>query len=156
MAYTLADLLIRLRVIQESSVKMFEDIANNCSHIDIRISSIARVFKTEEMRHVQQCNDLMIESERHEDTEIPFDIYDKTYSLISEFKNRIYVPQISTVQELISFAYEYEKSTTALLLDIRGRMVRNSSDIANFSYIAVTQLILDEQKHTAAISIFIK
>jgi hypothetical protein len=156
MAYTLADLLERLCAIGETSVKLFEDIANNTSQIDKRISTVARVLKSDEMRHVQHCLNLLKESKVHEGTEIPFDIYDKAYSLINEFKNRIYVPNIASVQELIIFSYEHEMSMVALLLDIRGRMVKNSSDVANYNYIAMTQMILDEQTHAAAISAFIK
>lgn len=154
MAYTLADLLERLIVIEESSVKIFEDIAN--SGVDKRISAVARVFKTEELRHVEHCKALMEESKLQVNIDIDFDVYDKIYSLINEFRNRTPAPKISTVQELVSFAFDYEMSMTALLLDIRGRMVRNSEDAANYNYIAITQLILEEQKHTAAISAFLR
>jgi len=91
-----------------------------------------------------------------EDIEIDFDIYDKAYSLMNEFKKRIFTPQISSVPELLMFAYEFEKSNTALLLDIRGRMVRDSKDSVNFNYLTITEIILEEQKHSNAIAMFLK
>jgi hypothetical protein len=156
MAYSLPDLLERLVVVKESSVNIFEAIANNSSQSDKRISIVSRVFKAEEMRHIQHYRELLEESKVQVNTDIDFDIYDKIYSLINEFKNRIAVPKVSTVQELVSFTFDFEMSVTALLLDIRGRMVRSSNDAANFNYVAITQLILEEQKHAASISTFIK
>jgi rubrerythrin len=156
MAYTLVDLLEKLRAIEECAAKMYEEIANNCSKKNKKISIAAKVLLAEEMRHVGYYSEMIKDSKGHEDIEIDFDIYDKAYSLMNEFRNRIYTPQVSSVAELITFASEFEKSNIALLLDIRGRMVRDSSDSTNFNYLAITEIILEEQKHSDALSSFIK
>jgi len=156
MAYTLVDLLEKLRAIEECTVNMYEEIANNCSKKDKKISIAAKVLKAEELRHVENYGKLISDAQKQEDIEIDFDIYDKAYSLMNEFKKRIFTPQISSVPELLMFAYEFEKSNTALLLDIGGRMVRDSKDSVNFNYLTITEIILEEQKHSNAIAMFLK
>lgn len=156
MAYTLVDLLEKLRAIEECAAKMYEEIANNCSKKDKKISIAAKVLMAEELRHVEYYGKVIADSQNHENIEIDFDIYDKAYSLMNEFKKRIYTPQISSVPELLLFAYEFENSNAALLLDIKGRMVRDNNGSLNFNYLAITEIILEEQKHSNAIAMFMK
>ena len=83
---------------------------------------------------------------------IDFDIYDKVYSLITEFRRRMYIPNISSVPNLISFSYKYEKASTALLLDIRGRMIREGDESSDYKNVVITEIIHRRQMHIESIA----
>lgn len=158
MSYTLVDILEKLRDLEKGAAKMYEEIAHNCSKKDKKISIAAKVLRTEELRHIEYYGKLIEEAKNQKevDIDIDFDIYDKAYSLMNEFKTRLFTPNISSVSELIEFAYDFENANTALLLDIRGRLVRDINESTNYNYLALTEILLEEQKHAESISLFKK
>lgn len=156
MLYTLIDLLKKLREIEETACQMYIDIWNNCQETDIKLKTAAKVLVAEEKRHIQFYNKIIQDANDQTGIEIDFDVYDKISSLMNEFKRRIYVPELNSLRELINFACEFEKANTALLLDIRGRMVRDKEDSTNFNYVAITEIILEEIKHTEQLQMFLR
>lgn len=156
MSYNIVDLLKKLETLEENALQMYRDMASMKESQDVRLRTAAKILASEEERHVSLYRKLIEQAEQQPETEIDFFIYDKASSLVEGFRKRIVKPRIETVKELIRFAVEFEKENAALLIDIRGRMVKKEEDTINFNYLTLTELILEEQKHIDMLKGFVK
>ena len=156
MAYNIVDLLGKLKTLEENAFHMYSSMASAEGCPDIRLCTAAKVLAKEEERHTRFYRRLIEQAEQQPETEIDFSIYDKASSLVEGFRKMIVKPQVTSVQELIQFAVEFEKDNVALLIDIRGRMVKREEDHIDFNYLTLTELILEEQKHVDMLKGFIK
>ncbi|PRR81985.1 hypothetical protein [Clostridium vincentii] len=73
--------------------------------------------------------------------EIDFGIYDRISFLINEFNQKLSEPQINNVRNFLEFSLNLEKNTYALLIDIQGRFVKNTSDINTKTYTILSNMI---------------
>lgn len=157
MAYTIIDLLDKLIALEQAACKMYKDIAALDNKKTPAFKTIINVFIKEEKRHIAYYQNLKNEASNFEDIVIDFDIYDKAYSLVNEFRNRIAIPSgVETVKELLRFALDFEKRNVALLLDIQGRLVKSKEDREKASYKILSDLISEEEKHVKNLELFVK
>lgn len=156
MSYTIVDLLKKLEKIEENAFNLYHSLASVEGKENIKFRTVVRILAGEEERHVKLYRKLIEQAERQPETEIDFSIYDKASSLVEEFKGRIVKPQVNSIQEIVKFALNFERENAALLIDIRGRMVKKEDDSVNFNYLTLTELIVEEQKHADALKLFLK
>lgn len=78
--------------------------------------------------------------------EIDFVTYDKISFLITEFTNKICVPEINNVRDYLRFSLELERDVYSLLVDIQGRFVKNTSDVHTKTYKILSEVINNKRK----------
>ena len=74
-------------------------------------------------------------------------MYDKVVKLLFEFKNQSVIPEINNAQELIKYAYEFEKNNIGLLIDIQGRLIQKADDMNKKMHKIIDEIIKEEEKH---------
>lgn len=145
--YTLSDLLDKLISIEEKGLEIYNIIQVNSQNKSKSIDIIIQVIKKEELKHIKYYKDLKKELENNSDEEIDFYLYDRVVKLLFEFKNQSAIPQIANVQELIKYAFEFEKNNIALLIDIQGRLIQKEDDMNKKVYTIIDEIIKEETKH---------
>lgn len=155
MSYTIVDLLKKLEALEENAFSMYKELASLEEGYDIKLRTVARILASEEERHIALYRKLIGQAEKEPETTIDFSIYDKASSLVDSFKKRIVKPKVKSVKELVQFSVEFERENVALLIDIRGRMVRKEEDSVTFNYLTLTELIMEEQKHVETLNVFL-
>lgn len=156
MVYTIVDLIAKLIAIEQNACKMYKNIAFMENGDRSSFKTVAKVLAKEEERHVEFYHKLMKKAAEFPDIEIDFELYDKASSLIQEFKKRIIMPADLDTGNIIAFALEFEKQNAALLIDIRGRLFKKSEDTESTIYMALTDLIIEEEKHVKNLKCFVK
>lgn len=99
------------------------------------------------MKHIKYYQDLKKEFENNSNEEIDFYLYDRVAKLLFEFKNQSNLPKISNVQDLIRYAFEFEKNNIALLIDIQGRLIQKEDDMNKKVYKIINDIIKEEREH---------
>lgn len=145
--YTLHDIIEKLILIEQDGVKMYSNIADKAKNSNIMLSVMAKTLANEEFRHVKYYENLKSTVKTEENIEIDFFLYDKVVKLLYEFREKVIIPELEDVYELIKYALYFEKKNIALLLDIQGRLVVNIQDAAKERYEVITKLIAEERKH---------
>ncbi|WP_058486109.1 ferritin family protein [Defluviitalea phaphyphila] len=153
MPYTPIDVIEQLISIEKNAVKMYDNIIKITD--DKKIKVVLQVLKKEEIRHVNWYIDLKEKIEKEEQENIDFYFYDKIFKLIMEFKQKMYIPSVSSPKELINEAIYFEKSQEALLIDIQGRILTSNNDISTKFYQLLNKLIKEERKHSENLSRFL-
>lgn len=154
MGYSIVDLLDNLIVIEQNTCRMYRYIASSDSSAANSLKTVAMVLAKEEERHIAFYQNIKKEVSLHKDIEIDFDIYDKASSLVLEFKKFIAKPQAKNAEELVQYALNMERENVALLLNVQGRLVRKPDDRDTMSYLALSDLITEEQKHINNLQVF--
>jgi len=155
MAYTIVDLLDKLIMIEQKGCNLYKNMTFMASEIP-KIKTVAEILTKEEERHVAYYQSLKEKALGSPEVEIELDIYDRVSQLLIEFKRKIVLPQMGTVQELLKFALGFEKENVALLLDIQGRLVKKEEDTSSLSYKTISKIIEEEQKHVKNLEIYVK
>ncbi|PAB58730.1 ferritin family protein [Anaeromicrobium sediminis] len=153
MAYTVIDLLDKIILIEEMAKDMYEEMGKKYGE-DINIRTIVNVLVREEERHIKYYKDLKKECKDEES--IDFHLYDKASFLFNQFKGNIIAPKISTKEELLNFAIDFERKNVAFLIDIRGRLVTSVNDSEKCMYRVLGKIIEEEQRHVDNIEKFVK
>ena len=156
MSYTLVDLLEKLIIIEKNACKLYRNIASLSDVKSTKYKSAAVVLAKEEERHVTFYERIKESIEKQEKIEIDFNTYDKASTLIFEFEKRMSKAYVDSVEDLVKFAYNFERENVALLLSIQGRFVGKKFETDSLSYSTFTKLIEEERKHVKNIEAFMK
>lgn len=158
MAYTMIDVLDKLITIEQNSCILYKNISKMDNSGHTAFKSAAGVLAAEEERHVEMYKTIRESLKENEslDIEIDFNIYDKASELIIAFKKRMAMPDLSNVNELLKFAFNFEKENISLILDIQGRLVMTDKDSSYINYALLSNIVKEEQKHADNIGHFLK
>ncbi len=157
MSYTVKDILERLIDLESEMTVLYNNISNiktDKSYEPFKI--MAKVMAKEEGRHAIYFSNLKNNISEQDDIEIDVSTYDKVSQLMYEFKSKIYAPQIMHISELLKFVLNFEEENVALLIDIRGRLVKKDKDDTKHSYKVLSELIEEEKKHVENLSQYCK
>ena len=148
MSYTINDLLENLINIEENTLEIYSEIQVNLESKFKALNIIIQVIKKEELKHIKYYKDLKQQFKNNSNNEeIDFYLYDRVAKIFFEFKNQNNIPKISDVQELIRYAFEFEKSNIALLIDIQGRLIQKKDDTNKKVYKIINDIIKEEREH---------
>lgn len=147
MSYTISDLLEKLINIEENTLDIYNEIQGNLESKFKAFDIIIQVIKKEELKHIKYYKDLKKEFENNSNEEIDFYLYDRVAKILFEFKNQSNLPKISNVQDLIRYAFEFEKNNIALLIDIQGRLIQKEDDMNKKVYKVINDIINEERGH---------
>ncbi len=145
--YTILDLIEKLRSIEEDAYELYKEIEENFKTGYPKISIVAKTIAKFEKSHIKYYEKLYDELKDKNNEQIDFFLYDKAAKLLYEFKTHIEKPQVNDVKGLIKYAMEFEKNSTALLLDIQGRLFLKKEDTDTELYETITKIIKEEQEH---------
>lgn len=147
MAYTVKDVLEKLIEIEKDMSSVYYNLSktNNGKFESFKV--LAKVMGKEEEKHSLYFKKIADNIGKNENIEIDFFTYDKISQRIYEFKNRINVPEVDKINNLIGFIMNFEKENLALLLDLRGKLIKNSEDDQKYNYKILSLLVNDEKKH---------
>lgn len=156
MAYTILDLIDKLIMIEQSACNMYKSIAKiNSSEIP-KFKAIANILALEEERHAEYYTQIRNEAADFADIELDFDLYDRASEMINEFRKRIKLPAEVDIKGILEFALAFEKQNAALLIDIKGRLFKKSEDSQSTISMALTDLIIEEEKHVKNLMVVLK
>lgn len=144
--YTVIDIIDKFIEIEKIVAKIYEDISKQSNEVN-NLKIIAQTLAKEEYKHVLFYEELKNKLVGREDLDVDFDIYDKISKLMIEFKNSLINIDGKNVSELLNQALIFEKDNKALLLNIRGRLVRQETDVEKGGYEALSKIIDEEEHH---------
>ncbi|NMA48309.1 MAG: rubrerythrin family protein [Tissierellia bacterium] len=153
MGYTIVDLISQLITIEENAVQMYREIIKKTNNQ--RIIVVSKVLIKEELNHIEWYNEFKEKLQKEEQGDMDFYFYDKAFKLISEFKQRMIIPSVSEIKELIKTAVYFEKQHEALLIDLQGRMVQSNADALSDAYKLLSKIIEEERKHIKNLEVFL-
>lgn len=154
MSYTIIDIINNLMYIEEKGFEVFKKISQSTE--DIKTKILAETFAKQEQKHKRHYEDIKNNIEENLQEYIDFYAYDKISSKIQQFKNKLVIPDIDNVSSLINFAVELEEDNLALLLDVKGQLVRKESDTNTLAYNTMLTIIEEEKKHVELFTPYIK
>ncbi len=144
--YTVVDVIDKLIDIEQMGSEIYKKIADDFPEVS-SFKILALSLSKEEKRHRDYYKNLKENIKDKEDIEIDFHAYDKISKLLIEFKQSYRALNENNVQELLKFALNFEKDNLALLLNIKGRLVKSESDIKKMSYEVLCGIIKEEETH---------
>lgn len=146
MGYNVADIIDKAVTIAIRRRTIYEKIGQEkCDILSIRI--ISKVLVKEIDKSIEYYQRLLNEVNDTEFEEIDFSIYDKMSSLISDFSNRISIVDVKNVREFLNFSLDMEKAVYSLLMDIQGRLVKNTADLHTNTYRILSDIISNKAHH---------
>lgn len=147
MSYTIKDVLGKLIDIEKEMSKLYFNISNTDIKNYDTFKILCKVMAKEEGRHVAYFEQMKNSITDEDNVEIDIFTYDKISQDIAQFKSKIDIPNLKSIKELIDFMVNFEKENAALLINLRGKLVKNSNDTEKDSYKILTTLIEEENKH---------
>lgn len=146
MGYNVSDIIdktVNITIRRRSIYKNIEE--ENFDNVSIKI--ISKVLIKQMDKTIEYYETLLKGINKEEFEEIDFSIYDQMSSLISDFNKRIDIVEITSVKEYLEFSLCFEKAVYSLLINIKGRFVKNTSDIHTKTYKILTGIIDNKTKH---------
>lgn len=140
MGYNVLDVIDKAINIATKRKAIFESIAENKEYIPT-VNIMAKILASRTGKTITYYEILKKEIGDVELEEIDFGIYDKMSFLINEFNKKMYVPNVKNVKEFLAFSRDMLRDTYALLIDIRGRFVKNTSDMHTRTYKILSDII---------------
>ncbi|MBU5590574.1 hypothetical protein KQI89_02240 [Clostridium sp. MSJ-4] len=144
--YTVLDVINKLIEIESLASDFYSDISDRGDDFS-SFKVLAKVLAKEESKHVHFYENLKEELRDEKDIEIDFQTYDKISKIMSEFKNSFREIEKTSIGELLEFALNFEKDNLALLLTIRGKLVKTKEDVEKERYKALSFIVEEEYKH---------
>ncbi|WML34003.1 hypothetical protein [Clostridium sp. OS1-26] len=151
MSYTIKDVLDKLIDIEKEMSKLYFNISNTDIKNYDTFKILCKVMAREEGRHVAYFEQMKNNITDTDNVEIDIFTYDKISQAIAQFKSKIDTPDLKNIKELIEFMVNFEKENAALLINLRGKLVKNSGDTEKESYKILTTLIEEENKHVKSL-----
>jgi hypothetical protein len=146
MGYNIIDVVDKAINIANRKKAIYEDISKNNSN-NPSIKMLSKVLIKEVDQTIKYYETYKKEVGSVEFEEIDFGVYDKMSFLINEFNKKIYIPEIHNNKSFLSFSLNLEKGIYALLIDLQGRFVQNTSDLHTKTYEILSDMIKNKVKH---------
>lgn len=147
MAYTIIDILQKLMDIEEDSFNLYLHMAEDAGEKSLKIMVAAKAIAKQEQKHVEYYKALIADLDIKPNDPIDVYLYDKVSKLLMEFKTHIHLYRMETMEDLIKFSLEFERSNIGLVLDIQGRLLEKISDMNNNIYKIISTIIEEEREH---------
>lgn len=144
--YTILDIIDNLVYIVEKEISIFKDISND-ENKDIRIKIMSDAIKKQCKKHKDLLENLKMKIGNELEEYVDFHSYDKISSRIQEFKGRIHKPNINSLDDFKNWLLCMEKDNLALLLDIRGRLVKKEIDINSLAYSIISRIVNEQKQY---------
>lgn len=155
MGYTILDIMNKLLDIEKNGRDFYLKLADQYAN-QAKLAAAARVLSKEEERHIRVYSDLLNTQLPLEETMISFEVYDRAVKLLHDFRRINKGPEAQDVQDLINWALAFEKENLALVLSIRGLLVRSTEDAESYPYQILSEVIREEEKHISNLEQFIR
>ncbi len=155
MAYTMVDLVEKLIEIEQNGFKFYMGLTA-LDNISEKVKTAAKVFAWEEVRHMEVLKELRDSIKGELEIQVDFGVYNKASILVVDFVKSHSKADVQEVQKLLGFALNFEKENVALLLSVRGSMVKSKSDKESKNYKIISGILDEEQKHVRNIEMLMK
>lgn len=155
MGYNIIDIINKSMDISRRRKNIYISIGKEKSDIpSIKIMSVVLIKEID--RTLDFYEKLKREVANKEFEEIDFDIYDKISFLINEFNNKIIINEVNNTREFLKLSLSLEKDVYSLLMNIQGRLVKNTSDTNSETYKILSDIIKYKAKHIETLEKTIK
>lgn len=146
MAYNVIDLINKSIDMEERRKKLYENIGKQQKeHSSIKIMSKVLIKNIDNT--IKHYKDLNRELKNIELEEIDFWTYDKISFLINQYNKKQYAVSFDNVGDYIKFSLNLEKDMYSLLIDIKGRFVKDTKDTYTKTYEILSDIISNRVKH---------
>jgi hypothetical protein len=146
MAYNIVDLIYKLIRIEEKVAGLYKGVRDN-RNVPVTLQILARALYKEEERHIKYFQHLQEELKGVYLSDFDVGVYDKVSSLVDSFRNTIIYPEVVKTADLINFSLDFESKYLAVLIDIRGRMVKSEKDLDTEKYKYISSFIKEKKGH---------
>ncbi|WP_026881372.1 hypothetical protein [Clostridium akagii] len=155
MGYTVIDVINKAINIAIRKKTVYESVGQG--ELDIpSIQIMSKVLVKQIDRTIKYYEELKDEVSEAKFEEINFYIYDKMSFLIDEFNKNIYATEINNNKEYLKFSLDLEKNSKALLIDVQGRFVKNTTDIHTKTYKILSDMINNKDKLITTLETIVK
>ena len=145
MGYNVSDIIEKTIKIAVRRRAIYENIGQEKSD-NLPIQILSKVLEKQMDKTILYYETLLKEVNEVEFEEIDFSTYDKMSSLISDFNNRLNTIEICCSREFLEFSLGLEKAVYSLLMDIQGRLVKNTDDIHTKTYKLLSNIIQNKAR----------
>jgi len=155
MAYNVIDLINKSIDMEERRKKLYENIGKQQKeHSSIKIMSKVLIKNIDNT--IKHYKDLNRELKNIELEEIDFWTYDKISFLINQYNKKEYEVSFDNVGDYIKFSLNIEKDMYSLLIDIKGRFVKDTKDTYTKTYEILSDIISNRVKHIETLEKILK
>lgn len=155
MAYNVIDLINKSIDMEERRKKLYENIGKQQKeHSSIKIMSKVLIKNIDNT--IKHYKDLNRELKNIELEEIDFWTYDKISFLINQYNKKQYEVSFDNVGDYIKFSLNIEKDMYSLLIDIKGRFVKDTKDTYTKTYEILSDIISNRVKHIETLEKILK
>ncbi len=155
MGYTILDIMNKLLDIEKNGRDFYLNLAARQPE-DIKLATVARILSKEEERHILLYSNMLNSEQSEASQEISFDVYDRAVKLLNDFIRVNKSPETKDAKDLILWALAFEKENLALVLSIRGLLVRSTEDSESYPYRILSEVIQEEEKHINNLEQFVR
>lgn len=156
MPYTIKNILDKLIEMENEMHELYLNISNMNNDNYNALKIVCKVMSKEEKRHAESFEKIRDNIDEEGELGIDVDSYDKISQTIYQFKSNINVPDFEKINELIEFLINFEKENLALLINIRGRLIKKADNAEKDSYKILSMLINEEVKHVELLTPYYK
>lgn len=146
MSYSIIDLISKLIRIEEKVASLYRGVRDDRKS-SVTLQILARALYREEERHIKYYQQLREELNKVFLSDFEVGVYDKVSFLVDSFRNTILFPEVVKTADLINFALDFENKYLAVLIDIRGRMVKSEKDLNTDQYKYISLFIKEKKGH---------
>lgn len=108
------------------------------------IKIMSTVFVKQADKTIEYYETLKKELKSLKFEDIDFDVYDRMSFLVNEFNKKEYLEEINGIKDVkdyLKFSLNLEKDIYSLFVDIKGRFVKNTSDVNTKTYEILSKIV---------------
>ncbi len=144
--YTIVDIIDSLVEIEKIAINFFYEVSDSESGIS-SFKLVANALGKTKKNHISFYDNLKDKVKNEKYIDVDMQDYDKISKSISEFKYSFKPKYNIDVIELIKFSLNIEKDNIALLLIIRGILVKDKAHKYKKNYECLSYIIEDKNKY---------
>ncbi|HYE11515.1 MAG TPA: hypothetical protein VEF53_15200 [Patescibacteria group bacterium] len=152
----LTDILEILMNFEHNFSNLYVSISEIEGQYSSSIKTVSTVLASEEAKHYGYYKNLIDTLQNNEDIEITNEFYEKSSSLLAEFKEAVKLPSLANVKDLLKIAITFENDNVELLkclIEILSTELNGEeSDIS----LILKDILLQEERHSRSLLQYIK
>lgn len=143
MGYNVIDVIDKAVNIANERKTKYKNIGKRKGDVQ-SIKIMSTVFVKQADKTIEYYETLKKELEGLKFEDIDFDVYDRMSFLVNEFNKKEYLEEINGIKDVkdyLKFSLNLEKDIYSLFVDIKGRFVKNTSDVNTKTYEILSKIV---------------
>lgn len=143
MGYNVIDVIDKAINIENKEKSKYKNIGKQKGDVQ-SIKIMSTVFVKQADKTIEYYKTLKKELKGLKFEDIDFDVYDRMSFLVNEFNKKKYSKEINGIEDVkdyLKFSLNLEKDIYSLFVDIKGRFVKNTSDVNTKTYEILSDIV---------------